>query len=790
MKETLQIAVRTLVAHVLSRGDLSYGFQTTARNVDAIRAHQKIQKSRPEGYQPEVSVSHETETDHLILRVSGRIDGVFTPLETESSRLYIEEIKTTTGDLERRGTEENPLHWGQAKVYGWMVAKELGLPDIDIHLTYYQLDSGAQLTVKRTFPAADLEAFFTDLVQRYLAWAETVADFQRLRNTSIQALDFPFPDYRPGQRNLAVNVYNAIRHGHQLLVQAPTGIGKTMATLFPAVKGIGQGVVAKVFYLTARTTARSVAEAALKTLAGSGLRIKGLTLTAKDKLCFEPDAACNGEECPFARGFYDRIRDAVDELFSSRDLLDRSAIEAAARKHRVCPFELSLTLSRWVDVIVCDYNYAFDPRVYLRHFFLEEPDRYVFLIDEAHNLVDRAREMFSADITKKPFLELRRSVKTDLPGLYRTLGRINTCLVTLRKRCEAARDDLSDPAPPEDLLPFLKDFIYKAENWLARNEPTPFREQLLELYFAVGGFVKISDQFDDSYVTCLEKSGADLRVKLFCMNPADHLASALTRCTAAVFFSATLAPADYFRHLLGCNDTAGVMALPSPFPEENLCLLTANRISTRYRHREKSLPAVTDAILAVIDSRPGNYLLFFPSYAYLEQFREELTPRLPDTRVLVQIQGMDERDRDRFLEEFSRPDTGTLVGLVVMGGIFGEGIDLVGERLSGAVVVGVGLPGICLENDLIRNYFARTCGRGFEYAYMYPGLNRVLQAAGRVIRSETDRGVILLIDERFDTARYRSLLPTHWRPRQMKTPDMIRSAVKCFWGNNTSDDSL
>ncbi len=770
------------MAYVLARGDLSYGFRATTRNTDAIRAHQKIQKSRPAGYRPEVPVSHEVNADNLTLVVSGRIDGVFEPPpEDTEARLYVEEIKTTTGDLDRYKAEDNPLHWGQAKTYAYMLARDRGLPDIEIRLTYCQLKSGRQLPRKRTFTFAELESFFNDLIHRYLAWAKRQAAWHLLRDASIESVSFPHPDYRPGQRPMAVNIYNAIRQRRQLLVQAPTGTGKTMAALFPAVKSLGQGEISKIFYLTARTTARSVAEKAVGALLDAGLRAKCLTLTAKDKICFEKEAACNGEECVYARGFFDRIQGAVESLFTERDLLDRGAVEAAAKSHRICPFEFSLELARWADVIICDYNYAFDPRVFLRRFFQEEQDPYVFLIDEAHNLVDRARDMFSAEIYKKPFLDLRRSVQGHLPGLHKTLTRINKCLLGLRKRCDTAGGTLSDPDPPEALSPLLKDYLYKAEHWLARNEPAPFREALLDLYFSVSGFLKIFEQFDESYTACMEKEGVDFRVKLFCMNPADHLKSALTRCDTAIFFSATLAPSDYFLHLLGCDESAGLLSLASPFPEENLRLLIAGRISTRYHHREKSLSSVANAICSVVNQKTGNYLLFFPSYAYLEQVYNVLSPGLPNVDMLLQTPGMTEADRDLFLERFTHSGGKSLVGLVVMGGIFGEGIDLVGERLSAAVVVGVGLPGISIENELIRDYFSRTREKGFEYAYMYPGINRVLQAAGRVIRSETDRGVVLLIDERFDSVRYRSLFPDHWQPVPIENPLQIKSSVEDFW---------
>lgn len=782
MNETIQIAVRSLVAHVLSRGDLSYGFRGASRNVDAIRAHQRIQKSRPEGYLPEVTVSREISVGDMVLVVSGRIDGVFHPtLENKGGRIYVEEIKTTTGDLDRFETDDNPLHWGQIKTYACMYAHEHELTEIDTHLTYYQLDTGKHRVLKRTFYIGELETFFTDLIGRYLAWASTLVAWRKERDASIRTLAFPYPEYRPGQRTMAVNTYNALRQHRQLLVQAPTGIGKTIAVLFPAVKCLGQTEIAKIFYLTARTTARGVAEKAFETLRASGLRCKSLTLTAKDKTCFEPDAACNGEECPYAQGFYDRIREAVEHLFNTRDAFGRETVESVAREYRVCPFELSLDLANWADAIVCDYNYAFDPRVFLRRFFQEDPDSYAFLIDEAHNLVDRAREMFSAEIRKQPFLDLRKSVKNHLPGLYTTLGRINRCLGAYGKQCAANAGVLSNPAPPEPLAPLLEDFNTKAEKWLITNESTSYREALLDLYFSTTGFMKILDQFDDSYVTCTEKTNGDLRMKLFCMDPSRQLKAALTRCVSAVFFSATLTPVDYFQNLLGCSDTAGRLRLGSPFPEKNLCLLIADRVSTRYRHRPKSLQAVAEAISAAVGQKTGNYLLFFPSYAYLQQVRGEISPWLPDADILLQTPGMSEADRENFLDMFSRPGHRTLLGFVVMGGIFGEGIDLEGDRLSGAVIVGVGLPGISPENELVRDYFAGSCSKGFEYAYVYPGINRVLQAAGRVIRTETDRGIVLLIDERFKAPLYKNLLPEHWHPSYVKDSNQIRLSVRRFW---------
>jgi len=783
VKEKLQIAVRALVEHVLRAGDLTLTFTGQSRTVEAIRGHQKVQKSRPSCYEPEVAVSHRIETDAFLLDISGRIDGVYRLEEgSPEETVVIDEIKTTTGDLAAYRDTDHPIHWGQAKIYAYMYAIARELTQIDIQLTYYHLDTGERLEIRRAFDIATLSGFFDGIVSRYLAWASILAKWCETRNASIDALSFPFPEFRPGQREMAVQVYQTLQYGRQLLVQAPTGIGKTMAAVFPAMKALGRGLVSKIFYLTARTTARAVAEKAAGAMAQKGLRIKFLTLTAKEKICFSPESACNGEECAYAKGHFDRIDAAIHDIFTSgSDAITREAIEETARIHQVCPFEFSLDLTLWADMVICDYNYAFDPRVYLRRFFSDETGDYTFLVDEAHNLVDRSREMFSAEIRKQPFLDLRRSLKEARPGLYKMLGRLNAQLVKVRTACEAAGGEMAQPEAPSELSSLLTAFHSQAERWLVQNKPAAFREELLDLYFEVGAFLKILEGYDENYVTCMEKIDQDLRLKLFCINPADRMKAALARCRSAVFFSATLTPAAYFRHLFGCGDDAYGFMLPSPFPKKNFSLLMANGISTRYRDRESSLVALVRYISTLISGTPGNLLIFFPSYQYMTTAHAALTELFPLMDVMIQAPGMSEAERDAFLEKFTYEKTQRLVGFAVMGGVFGEGIDLEGDRLSAAAIVGVGLPGISLENELIRQYFDRLDGAGFAYAYLYPGINRVLQAAGRVIRSETDRGVVMLIDDRYATARYRALFPEHWEPIRVRNEEEMARELRKFW---------
>jgi DNA excision repair protein ERCC-2 len=776
LKRELKIAVRELVQYALRSGDLVFEFLGSTRPADAIRAHQKIQKSRPQSYQAEVAVSHQLETDRFILTISGRIDGIF----AEPDRTIIEEIKTTTRALEYFEQNEAPLHWGQVKTYAYMYAVQHQLDEIDAQLAYYQIDSGQMQEIKRTFTLLELEQFVGQLVNRYLDWAETVVNWSLLRNASIQALEFPFKAYRPGQRDMAVKVYRTIKNEGQLLIQAATGIGKTMAAVFPAVKAIGEEICSKIFYLTARTTGRTVAEKSLEELRAKGLKIKSLTLTAKDKICFNPDSACHPDECEFAKGHYDRIDDALKNIFL-QDAFTRDLIIDIAENYRVCPFEFSLELSLWVDVIICDYNYAFDPRVFLRRFFQEENGDYAFLIDEAHNLVDRSREMFSAEIFKQPVLDVRRALESELPLIYRCLGKINAWLVKARKLCEESGPSRADKTPPEELFPLLRRFLYLTERWLTKNIKTAYREELLELYFAISGFLRVADQYNDSYATCYEKIKTDLKLKLFCIDPSQHLKQALNRCRSVVFFSATMTPIAYFKAILGCDDDADQLILPSPFPTQNLEIFISDRVSTLYRHRNRTKSDVLQLMLTLVEQRKGNYLLFFPSYAYMQMIYELFLAQHPEMNVIAQTPGMTESERDGFLERFSRNNPETLVGFAVMGGIFGEGIDLVGKRLCSAVIVGVGLPAVCMEKELVRDYFSATQHAGFEYAYLYPGINRVLQAAGRVIRTENDRGVVFLIDQRYGTHRYKSLLPQNWQPIKVPNKQRLADHLQHFW---------
>ena len=785
MKKTSRISVGALAQSVLCSGDLSSGFLGSTRPGDGIVAHRNIQNSREGEYSRELSVSFSTEIQDFVLEVNGRIDGVI----TLHDRVIVEEIKTTHQDLDHFEKVDNPLHWGQLKIYAHIYLVQEGLDEIEAQLTYYQLDSGSIKEIRRRFTRNDLEGFFQKACERYI---EQVASFEAwcsLRNESIQKLAFPYAEYRPGQRKMATAAYRSIQDSSQLIIQGATGIGKTMAVLFPAIKAIGEGLAEKIFYLTARTTGRTIAEKSLDVLRGKGLRLRSVTLTAKDKVCFRPDAACSPEECEFARGYYDRFETSLDE-FLKQDAFTREVIENTAKQYRLCPFESSLDLSLWADCIICDYNYVFDPKVYLRRFFLEKGGDYVFLVDEAHNLVDRARDMFSAEIEKKMLLEKRRPLKEDLPEIHKSAGKINSWLLGASKRCIETGGFLAEKEQPSNLYPLLENFLTITDRWLSLNIKKSYREGLSDLYFSIKDFMRISEQYDESYTTMLVKIGKNFRVKLFCMDPSTHLERVLKRCKTAVFFSATMTPAHYFIKILCCDESTHNLVNYSPFPSENLCILLANRISTFYRQRGKTKTDVTQMINAVVKQKQGNYLIFFPSYEYMNMVHDLFKEKNPEMKTIIQTFGLKEDERDRFLQTFTHENRETLVGFVVMGGIFGEGIDLLGDRLSGAVIVGVGLPAISPERELIRDYFTNKSQAGFEYAYVYPGMNRVLQAAGRVIRSENDRGVVLLIDQRFSNFQYKTLFPEEWHPFPVQNETGLTNILEEFWNKQPSRPEL
>ncbi|MFU1795842.1 ATP-dependent DNA helicase [Paenibacillus azoreducens] len=750
----VNISVRPLVEYVFRSGSIDSGFHTAAAMHEGTKIHQRVQRMYQEGDYKEVYLKTEILFGEIIYHIEGRCDGL---IQTEEGWI-IDEIKSTSAGLEMLDGG-HAVHWAQAEVYAYMAAQELKLEHIGVQLTYVDAGTGAEQRFNRTRSMTELEGFVNDVIGRYAPYAALRIENVRLRDESIHALPFPFASYREGQRKLAGAVYGAIKDKQKLFAKAPTGIGKTMSTLFPSVKAIGEGLLSQIFYLTAKTITRTAAEQALALMEKKGLRLQSITITAKEKICFQEETVCNREACPYADGYYDRINGAVLDILSHETLMNRQVVEEYARKHKVCPFEFSLDLAYAADAVICDYNYIFDPRVSLKRLPEEQKKRTALLVDEAHNLVDRGREMFSAAIYKADFLQLKREYKSLNPAVAGAADAVNKYFIELRKTCGDARQQVTKEAP-EELVELLEAFAGEAERELAAGGTD--RQLLLDMYFAAQNFTRTAKLYDDRYITYAEVLRNDVTIRMFCLDPSYLLSQADKGFRSAVFFSATLSPLSYYRDMLGAEAEDYSISVPSPFRREQLDV-RIHPVSTRYRDRERTGEEVADLLHQLISGKHGNYMFFFPSYQYLQNVYEIFEGKYPEVRTIVQGAGMAEEERERFLDAFQADNHETLAGFAVLGGIFSEGIDLQGDRLIGVAVVGVGLPQLGLERNLIRDYFNGEGKSGYDYAYVFPGINKVLQAGGRLIRSEEDEGVLYLIDDRFNHPHYRSLLPEEWK---------------------------
>ncbi|KIL36597.1 ATP-dependent helicase [Cohnella kolymensis] len=765
MSETVALSVRSLVEHVFRSGSLDTGFRTAASLTEGSKAHQKIQKQYGEQDQKEVYLSSEIVHGDLLFVIDGRCDGL---LQTEDG-LLIDEIKSTVLDLEHITEDLYPVHWAQAKCYAYMYAKKNDISGMRIRLTYVQIDTEKQKRFEQKASLEELEHFMGDVIERYAPYARMIYRHRRKRNESIARLEFPFETYREGQRKLAGSVYKTIEEGRKLFARAPTGIGKTISTLFPSVKAIGQGTADSLFYLTAKTITRTAAEEAFAQMAGKGLHMHVVTVTAKDKICFHADTGlCGSGQCEFADGYYDRINGAMLDLLSNETRISRQVIEQYARKHKVCPFEFSLDAAYAADAVICDYNYIFDPRVSFKRLSAEHKGSTVLLVDEAHNLIDRAREMFSATLDKREFLELQREFKGRRSEIYAAVKAINDFFIKLRKQSEHQSLVLEDQ--PAELRELAEAFSGQAERELAINGAGQAIERLLDVYFAVQTFLRIAKLYDERYVTFVEVSRSDVRLKLFCRNPAHLLRQTGKGYRSHIYFSATLSPLRYYMDMLGADPDDYSVSIASPFSADQW-EVSVMPISTRYRDRERSIAPLVRLLHRLLDERPGNYLFFFPSYEFMNNVYEAFAAEKGTVRTQLQTSEMKEDERESFLLAFDADNEQAFASFAVMGGIFSEGIDLIGNRLNGVVVVGVGMPQIGMERDLIKNYFDGEGKNGFDYAYVYPGINKVMQAGGRLIRSEQDRGILVLVDDRYLQPRYRRLMPEEWSGPKVILPD-------------------
>ncbi len=778
--EQIKISVRNLVEFILRSGDIDNRHGRAAQKEamqEGSRIHRKIQRRMGADYQPEVSLKIELEREQYVLILEGRADGII----VRDGQTIIDEIK---GIYQNVDLLEAPVlvHLAQAKCYAYIVALQQGLAEISVQMTYCNLDTEEIKRFQEHYTFEEISEWFLTVVSAYDKWAEFQYRARQERNLSIEELEFPFP-YREGQKELAAGVYRTISRGKNLFIQAPTGTGKTITTVFPAVKAVGQGLADKIFYLTARTITRTVAKEAFDLLRTQGYRGRVLTITAKEKLCLCEEMDCNPIHCPYAKGHYDRVNEAVFDLLMQECDVTREILLIQAEKFQVCPFEMCLDTSLWVDDIICDYNYVFDPNVYLRRFFAEGvKGDYLFLVDEAHNLVERGREMYSAVLYKEDFLENKKILKNYSKKCSASLERCNRHLLKMKRDCDGYRV----LGGIEDLIFALLQLGFAMEEFFQKEINIPEKKEVQEFYLNVRHFLNMYELVDENYVIYTEhEPDGRFKLKLYCVNPAVNLQSCIDKGRSTIFFSATLLPIQYYKKLLStCADNYAVYA-QSVFANDQKLLVVAKDVSSKYtRRNQQEFEKIASYIYEAAMAKNGNYIAFFPSYRMMEEVFACFVQRegiFEELECICQQSGMSELQREEFLSNFTSPREKTLVGFCVMGGIFAEGIDLKHEALIGVIVVGTGLPQISNEREILKDFYDRQERAGFAYAFRYPGMNKVLQAAGRVIRTSEDRGVILLLDERFLQQEYQALFPREWEGFQTVVLAQVREVVEGFW---------
>ena len=847
--QELHTSVRNLVEFILRGGDIDNrsGRMITDAMMEGSKIHRKIQRSMGEDYQAEVPLALTIEAEEYMLVIEGRADGIaygeFPNQNSEKEAytqdtfldrtgkseemVYIDEIK---GVYRNVATMEAPVyvHKAQAMCYAYIYALQNHLDQIGVQMTYCNLDTEDVKLFQEVFAWDALADWFGNLIAEYRKWADWQIMWRRKRQESIQNLEFPYP-YREGQRKLVGDVYRTIRRGKNLFLQAPTGVGKTISTIFPAVKAVGEELADRIFYLTAKTITATVAKETFGLLREQGYQAKIIQLTAKEKLCLcgntaiEQEAAdqdnpypdfpqikleCNPQNCPYAKGHFDRVNDAVFELLQASDLFTREEILAQARKHRVCPFELSLDVATWCDNILCDYNYVFDPNVYLKRFFQDSSkEKYLFLVDEAHNLVDRSREMYSATLYKEDILAVKKIMKPHNQAIARTLDKCNKAMLDFKRECE----NYSVCESVGVLTFYLMRLVSQMEEFFEKPREFPDKKTVLDFYFELRNFVNIYDLVDENYVIYDEmQEDGRFMIKLFCVDPSKNLQKCIDKSVSTIFFSATLLPINYYKRLLSTKEDNYAIYAQSTFDETQRLLAFGRDVSTKYTRRGPAeYEKIARYIRAAIRSKKGNYMVFFPSYKMMQDVYDVFVrvERESDIRngvavsdeqniaeesleesltIIMQHSNMNEAEREEFLQAFEQEDSGTLVAFCVMGGIFGEGIDLKNDRLIGAVIVGTGLPQISNEREILKQYYDKQGLSGFDYAFRYPGINKVLQAAGRVIRTQEDRGIIVLLDERFLQSDYNALYPREWKNRIVGNVETVDAEICKFW-ENTKD---
>ncbi len=793
---TIDTSVRSLCALAAKSGDLNaVRFAGLEALRDGARVHRKLQSEAGGFYNAEVSLTNTTLCDGMYFTVSGRADGI---IRTRDG-LVVDEIKCVRAYEFHLPPRE--AHLAQLKCYAYFLAVRDGLDTVRCRMTHYNTDTEKIKYFNYTFTAQDLRAYYISLLAEASPFAKMLIARELDVLPAAARAVFPYSELREGQEMMIRECYGAIKRGQRLFVEAPTGTGKTISSLFPAVRALGEGKADKIFYLTAKASTRREAYSGASKLFGTGVGLRAIVMGSKESVCACEGQStstfkrCEPESCPYARGYYDKVNSAIIELLNGGNGYPVKLIRQTAQKYGICPYELSLDLSEYCDIIICDYNYAFDPSVYLRRYFGDEGKRekYVFLIDEAHNLADRARDMYSATLTLSQIYGVRELLGEADGEIDCAFGELSGEMSKLSELC---RDNATKDAngyergfylsrePVGTLTDALEVFRKKCDTWLRRSREHTAFDAVSWFCSQVRKYLCVNTYFDKGFLCYVELGEGDITVKTYCLDPSSVMKSLLNRATASVLFSATLTPTEYFTDVLGCAGDGVSVTLPSPFDSENLCVAVADYLSTRFDDRAANTKRYVSAIAAVVSARAGNYMVYFPSYDCLEKVYKAFSAKYPSVETVVQKRNMRFFEKEEFLSGF-KADTGKLrIGFCVLGGAFSEGVDLPGTRLIGTVIFGTGLPGLSNERNIIKDYFDEDTGTGYDYAYTYPGMNNVLQAAGRVIRTESDRGIVVLVDDRYASPQYRRLFPEHWKNiKYAGNAASLAEIAKRFWQN-------
>lgn len=774
--QSKKVSVRELVAFVHNEESIDTRKQSNHTALEGSKIHRKLQQSMDENYQSEVSLKTVYQGKQFDIQLEGRCDGIW----QKGNQIIIDEIKTGELTFEQLEDATIQLFLAQAKIYAYIYAMQEQLEEVVVMVRYFCTQDEKIDEYKNTCSFDELNSYFQETMKEYEKWLIFLDKYRQNRQKKLQALQFPYNKYRKGQRELSIAVYRTLSQEKCLFMEAPTGTGKTLSTLFPALKAMGEYNQGRIFYLTAKTITRQVALDTMKLFDDQQSELKTIEISAKEKICFMNECKCNPDYCPFAKNYYQKQKLAIWDLLNNGYFYSREQISEVAKKYECCPFELSLDLSLYSDVIVCDYNYLFDPQVYLKRFFeLEETDSY-FLVDEGHNLISRAREMYSKALS----LQLIKDFKKLLPKHHRKHHKI---LQQFIEYCEESRKLLKDQdylfqkERPDKLIDlgyrwseYFRDFLLELKDEI----PT----WLQNLYFDLMSFLKISEYYDGHFTFLVELVNHELQFKIFCLDPAHFIKQKLDFGKGSVLFSATLSPVQYYQNLLVGHTDDLTFRQSSPFNQNQFQVLVADYLPMTYKYRSQVVDSLCELIKKATDIKAGNYFCFFPSFSYMEEVYQRYIQLYSEAEVLIQSRELKDVEKEAFLANFQAQNEQVVLGFCVLGGVFSEGIDLKKNRLIGSIIVSVGLPQISKEQEELKKYFDEKNQQGFYYIYQLPGFNKIMQAAGRVIRTEEDRGVILLIDQRFGRKDYMQLYPTHWS-KGVVVHDLnsMLNQLKQFW---------